>query len=211
MKAFLVSISSLCLCGILLCFFRYTMGRLPGITPSQQVETSQVALNPDEIGVLPPIEADPLCSPCVERIALMLEMIQEWEAETAQFARVPTSQSRSEATDKSGQVELATEEECSPCEEKRALILEMIEKEWEADMTAFLEQSAKPSKPAAHGWVWLSSTQREQAQQLIDQYGTEEGLRRLREVDSEAARQFEQEQSALSVRDEVNDAEFSTR
>ena len=32
----------------------------------------------------------------------------------------------------------------------------------------------------------------EEAQQLIDQYGTEEGLRRLREMDPEAARQFEQ-------------------
>lgn len=82
MKAFLVSISLLCLFGILLCFFAYTTDRLPGkpiVTASQQVEISQVALNPDETGAPSRMEADPLCSPCVERIAFVLEMVQEWE------------------------------------------------------------------------------------------------------------------------------------
>ena len=45
-------------------------------------------------------------------------------------------------------------------------------------------------------------------QQLIDQYGTEEGLRRLRESDPEAARQFEQEQRGAPSRD-VPDGEQS--
>ncbi len=40
------------------------------------------------------------------------------------------------------------------------------------------------------------------AQQLIDQYGTEEGLRRLREMDPEAARQFERERKPPPARDE---------
>ena len=35
----------------------------------------------------------------------------------------------------------------------------------------------------------------DKAQQLIDQYGTEEGLRRFREMDPEAARQYEFDQS----------------
>ncbi len=199
MKAFLVAVSSLCVCSILLCFLAYATGKFPFVPriDDMTTEPQQVVMQ------TPSVEPDPLCSPCVERIALMLEMVQEWEAETVQFAQAPTSQSRSEAIDKSGQVKLETEEECSPCEEKRALILEMIEKDWEADMTAFLEQSAKPSKPAAQGWVWLSSEQREQAQQL-DQYGPEEGLRRLRESDPEAARQFDRKHSRPAP-DEADD------
>ena len=75
MKAFLVTLSSLCFCAILLCFLAYTTDRLPGVpvvTSSQQVEVSQVALNPDEVGVPPTMEEDLLCSPCVERMAFIL-------------------------------------------------------------------------------------------------------------------------------------------
>ena len=39
----------------------------------------------------------------------------------------------------------------------------------------------------------LSPERFNQAQQLIDHYGTEEGMRRLRGMDPEAARQFERE------------------
>ena len=42
------------------------------------------------------------------------------------------------------------------------------------------------------------------AQQLIDQYGTEEGLRRLRESDPEAARQFQRERRPVPSRDVPN-------
>ena len=48
------------------------------------------------------------------------------------------------------------------------------------------------------------------AQQLIDQYGTEEGLRRFREMDPEAARQFERERREPPVRSE-SDEEPSTQ
>ena len=71
MKAFLVTVSTLCVSGILLSFLAYATGRLPGVpvvTSSPQIMISQTAM-----------ETDPLCSPCVERIALMLEMVQEWE------------------------------------------------------------------------------------------------------------------------------------
>ena len=91
MKTFLVSTSSLCFCGILLCFFAYATNLLPGahiVTSSQQVEISQVALNPDEAGTPPTMEADPLCSPCVERIAFVLEMAQEWEDDS--YSRLAT-------------------------------------------------------------------------------------------------------------------------
>ena len=44
----------------------------------------------------------------------------------------------------------------------------------------------------ASGWKGLSPEQRDQAKVFFDQYGTEEGLRRLREMAPEAARQFEQ-------------------
>ena len=45
----------------------------------------------------------------------------------------------------------------------------------------------------------LSPDRFDKAQQLIDQYGTEEGLRRFREMDPEAARQFERERREPSV------------
>ncbi len=48
----------------------------------------------------------------------------------------------------------------------------------------------------------------DKAQQLIDQYGTEEGLRRLREIDPEAAWQFERERRPVPSRD-VPDGEQS--
>ena len=47
----------------------------------------------------------------------------------------------------------------------------------------------------------LSADRFDKAQQLIDQYGTEEGLRRLRESDPEAARQFEQGRRPVPSRD----------
>lgn len=56
------------------------------------------------------------------------------------------------------------------------------------------------------------------AQKLIDQYGTEEGLRRLREMDPEAARQFEsdksrpgQERRSPPTREIPDEAESSTQ
>ena len=48
----------------------------------------------------------------------------------------------------------------------------------------------------------LSPERFDKAQQLIDQYGMEEGLRRLREVDPDAARQFERERKPPPARDE---------
>ena len=47
----------------------------------------------------------------------------------------------------------------------------------------------------------LSTNSVSKAQQLIDQYGTEEGLRRLREMNPEAARQFERERRPVPSRD----------
>ena len=54
----------------------------------------------------------------------------------------------------------------------------------------------------ADGWEGLSPEQREQAKQLFDQYGTEEGLRRFRDTDPEAARQFERERRKPPVSSE---------
>ncbi len=53
----------------------------------------------------------------------------------------------------------------------------------------------------ASSWEGLSPEQRDQAKAFFDQYGTEEGLRRLRESDPEAARRFE------SDPDSIEDAE----
>ena len=57
----------------------------------------------------------------------------------------------------------------------------------------------------ADGWEGLSPEQRGQAKQLFDQYGTEEGLRRFRDTDPEAARQFERERRKPPVPSEPND------
>ena len=142
MKAFLVAVSSLCLCGMLLCFLAYTTGNYPFALRFYDMP------KPTQKGIMQTpsvvVETVPLCSPCVE---------------------------------------------------KMAKILDIMSTEWEADMTAFLEQSVKPVEQEAHGWIWLSKEQREQAQQLFGQYGTEEGLRRLREMDPDAARRFESDKS----------------
>ena len=150
MKTFLVTVSSICLCGVLFSFLAYATGRLPGIpvvTPSPQSGISQSAM-----------EVEELCSPCTERMALMLEMVQEWEA----------------------------------------------------NMPASFAQQQKPVEADTHGWAGLFKEQREQAKRLFDQFGTKEGLRRLREVDPEAARQFERKHSVSPARDETDD-ESSTR
>ena len=57
----------------------------------------------------------------------------------------------------------------------------------------------------ANGWEGLSPEQRGQAKQLFDQYGTEEGLRRFRDTDPEAARQFERERRKPPVPSELSD------
>ena len=57
----------------------------------------------------------------------------------------------------------------------------------------------------ARGWEGLSLKQREEAKQFFDQYGTEEGLRRFRDTDPEAARQFERERRKPPVPSEPSD------
>lgn len=142
MKAFLVTVSTLCVSGILLCFLAYATGNFPFV--------------PTVYDIKKPTQA--------QKVVMETSSVE-------------------------------TDAQCTPCVEKMASILEMIETEWEADMTALFEQSVKTVETDAHRWVWLSSEQREQAQQLFDQYGTEEGLRRLREMDPDAARRFESDKS----------------
>ena len=47
----------------------------------------------------------------------------------------------------------------------------------------------------------IKSTCQEEAKQFFDQYGTAEGLRRLREMDPEAAQQFGRERRSAPSRD----------
>ena len=69
-------------------------------------------------------------------------------------------------------------------------------------------QSTIPSEPPTvsnqetEAREGLSPERFDKARQLIDQYGSEEGLRRLREMDPEAARQFERERKTPPARDE---------
>ena len=76
---------------------------------------------------------------------------------------------------------------------------------------------SQPPTPAAakgveaNGWEGLAPEQRDQAKAFFDQYGTEEGLRRFREMDPEAAARFERERRELPVRSKPDEAASSTR
>ena len=133
MKAFLVTVSSLCLCAILLCFFAYAAGNFPFVPRvydmPKPTQSQQVVMQ------TPSIELDPLCSPCVERMVLLIDTVQEWETETTQLASVPDSQ----------QVELEMEEECSPCEENLKRLKEAMER-WERERSAQVAP-VSPSDP----------------------------------------------------------------
>ncbi len=61
------------------------------------------------------------------------------------------------------------------------------------------------AKNVESGWEGLSLEQREQAKQLFDEYGTAEGLRRLREMDPDAARRFERGHPPQSPRKQGED------
>ena len=63
-----------------------------------------------------------------------------------------------------------------------------------------IEKQLTPEGIEAELSQGLSPDRFNNAQQLIDQYGTEEGLRRLRESDPEAARQFERERRPVPSR-----------
>jgi hypothetical protein len=68
-----------------------------------------------------------------------------------------------------------------------------------------------PTLPTSEGiGVQLSPERFDKAQQLIDQYGTEEGLRRFREMDPETARRFDRERRESPVHSEPSE-EPSTR
>ena len=63
-----------------------------------------------------------------------------------------------------------------------------------------------PTLPTSEGiGVQLSPERFDKAKQLFDQYGTEEGLRRFRDTDPEAARQFERERRKPPVPSEPSD------
>ena len=64
-----------------------------------------------------------------------------------------------------------------------------------------IEKQLTPQGIASELIEGLPTNPADKAQKLIDQYGTVEGLRRLRESDPEAARQFERERSPKPVRD----------
>lgn len=70
MKMFLIVVSVLCVGGILLSFVAFATGRLPG-APAPQIEIAGTV-----------VETDPLCVPCEEKIASIVEILDEqWEAD----------------------------------------------------------------------------------------------------------------------------------
>ena len=147
MKAFLVTVSSLCFCGILLCLLAYATDRLPS---APRVYDMPKATQPTVVAAIP------------QQVETQKTTVEE-------------------------------DSPCSPCVERMVSILGMMEQEWEGDLTSFLEQVAAPLDREARGWKELSQEQREEAKQWFDRYGTEEGLRRFRDINPKAARQFEWE------------------
>ena len=73
---------------------------------------------------------------------------------------------------------------------------------------ADIEKQLTPAGIEAELSEGVSVDSFDKAQQFIDEYGTEEGLRRLREMDPDAARQFEQRHRPVPSRD-VPDEEQS--
>lgn len=67
--------------------------------------------------------------------------------------------------------------------------------------TPVLRQQGDGKLHAPHIEKNVEAAPREKVQQLIEQYGTAEGLRRFREMDPEAARRFEQERRGAPFRD----------
>ena len=68
-----------------------------------------------------------------------------------------------------------------------------------------LEKQLTPEGVEANLGQSVSPGRYNEIQRLIKQYGTEEGLRRFREVVPEAAQQFEQERSPKPPRDVPHD------
>ena len=87
----------------------------------------------------------------------------------------------------------------------------------DAEIEAELEKllTPEPTTPfdqETRGWEGLSPERREKAKELFDRYGSEEGLRRLREADPEAAKQFERTRRDRDpVETERDEPENSTR
>ena len=78
------------------------------------------------------------------------------------------------------------------------------------EMAAIFEKQLTPELPTSESIETelseqLSPERFDKAQQLINQYGTEEGLRRFREMDPKAARQFEWERRKPPVPSEPSD------
>ena len=67
---------------------------------------------------------------------------------------------------------------------------------------ADIEKQSTPARIEAELGEGLSPDRFDKVQQLIDQYGTEEGLSRLREMDPDAARQFERGHPPQSPREQ---------
>ena len=80
-----------------------------------------------------------------------------------------------------------------------------------ASSSKAVSDTLKRPAPPTISYEGLSPERFNEAQQLIDQYGTEEGLRRFREMDSEAARQFERERRQPPNREVPSEAESSTQ
>ena len=77
-----------------------------------------------------------------------------------------------------------------------------------SDLSDMVKPTPSPSSVAdiekqltPQGIEGVSPDRFDKAQQLIDEYGTEEGLRRLREMDPETARQFERERRGAPSRE----------
>ena len=129
---------------------------------------------------------------------------QDWEAmgiERDRMLEIRDAQKEAQATAK-------------PVEQAQAEALKNVIQN-DPEMAANFEKQLTPELPTSESIETelserLSLERFDKAQQLIDQFGTEEGFRRLREIDPEAARQFERERRKSPVPSESSE-ESSTR
>ena len=90
-ERFLVAVSSLFVCGILLCFLAYAADNFPFVPrvydmpkPTQHISVAPMPQQAETQKTT--VEEDSRCSPCVERMASILEVMgSEWETDMTAF------------------------------------------------------------------------------------------------------------------------------
>ena len=221
MKVFLIMWGGLCFLVIVGLIIVYATDQLPGASTPQAeyVQGEILTLTEEE------------CLPCEENLKRLTEAMEAADelqasinAENMSHEKQKEKKAYAEFLEAADELQASINAENMSHEkqkEKKAYAeflraFVAYNRNINAENLAYLEQTAKEVQKAFGLWEdanlteGLSPERFDKAQQLIDQYGTEEGLHRLQKMDPEAARQFERERSPKPPRD-VPEREQSER